>query len=163
MTLIENSLKWVSEIKEEFTLFTSKIILYVDTENRQPNDWLPIARNLRPMDEIVLLHTEKSYKFTVPQTMEMINLKCDIKEIEAFNGTPNALDFVLVAALAQRCATAKQSLHLIVSADKGFDSAVNYLATQYKVKRISERGGFCHYIREQGYNIVDGFVEPITR
>lgn len=97
---------------------------YIDTENRGSKVWVPHLGKLLCNDVVYVMYTQNSNHIPIQDTEKFIGSKCEFHYIETATGTPNALDFALVAKLAQQTMTARRSEHYIVSADKGYLSAI---------------------------------------
>lgn len=61
-----------------------------------------------------------------------------IEFCEAHNGEKNALDFCLVARLGEEVAHSLMRNYVVVSKDKGFDSAIEYLNNRHNINIMRE-------------------------
>lgn len=112
-----------------------KKYVYVDTENVDFHEWYSIVKYLKPSDKLVLPYTAHSKKLGI-ETMASVGFPmCSVDYVHVKNGTPNALDFVLVAKLAENVLKAPKSFHLIISKDNGYNPAVAYLRKDSNSKK----------------------------
>ena len=100
---------------------------YIDTENRNLSTWVNTLRRLKKTDTVYIIHTQNSAKLPVEASEMFISSPASFVYYEALSGHANSLDFALVAILSERIQTASKSEHYIISADKGYESAVDYL------------------------------------
>lgn len=111
---------------------------YIDTENVNPKVWVPHLANLCSTDTVIVLFTQNSHSIPVKYLPSIHSCQAKLEMIHSAEGTKQALDFTLVAALARRTVTAKKSCHYIVSADNGYNAAIQYLLTNScDVKQVS--------------------------
>lgn len=100
---------------------------YIDTENRNLNTWVNTLKRLKKTDIVYVIHTQNSAKLPVEASEMFIESPASFVYYEVLSGHANSLDFALVAILAERVQTATKSEHYIISADKGYESAIDYL------------------------------------
>lgn len=100
---------------------------YIDTENRSLNTWVTTLKRLKKTDTVYVVYTQNSAKLPVEASELFIGSEATFVYYEALAGHANALDFALVSILAERVQTATRSEHYIISADKGYESAIDYL------------------------------------
>lgn len=111
---------------------------YIDTENRNLNTWVATLRRLKKTDTVFIIYTQNSPKLPIETSELFLESEATFKYHEALAGHSNALDFVLVSVLAEKVQTAAKSEHYIISDDKGYISAVDYLRQKCPTIWISQ-------------------------
>lgn len=121
---------------------TSRMFI-IDTENLNKYDSI-YNRGLTPVDCVVFAYTENSRGVHLKEIQPIIDSGCEIQFEKMEAGRPNALDFQIVTYLAMKVLEFKDysdSVEFyIVSSDKGFESAINYLHRVHpttKIERIN--------------------------
>lgn len=104
-----------------------KRIFYVDTENRKEDFWCQHLDKLDSNDLIILFGTIHSKPIHLPYLIKVVNSKYKFEYINVITGTPNALDFILVSYLTEKCVINKKLKHVIISMDTGYDVVVDHL------------------------------------
>ncbi len=99
---------------------------YIDTENVGCKAWCRNIDILNGNDVVVLMHSLSSNLVDIKYVPLIRNAKCKIFVVEVKTGTKNAMDFVLVSELSKRAASAKKSIHVIISNDKGYTPVIDY-------------------------------------
>lgn len=113
----------------------TKKIIFVDTEN-VGQSWTSLITHLKEGDEIVLLSSSDSVKVSYSSLSQVQNCKGKITFEKTEAGTPNALDFQLVALLGIKATKTNESI--IISKDKGYDAAIKKLNEKgYLVQRMN--------------------------
>lgn len=111
------------------------MVFLIDTEN-VGRAWLKLLEICDSKDEFVLFYTSNTMPYTLDVFEQMMGSNCDM-ELVSCNVGRNALDFQLVSDLSVRASENPQMTYSIVSWDKGFGVAINYLrARGYDVHRI---------------------------
>lgn len=100
---------------------------YIDTENRNLNTWVATLKRLKKTDTVFIVYTQNSPKLPIEASELFVESEASFKYYEALAGHSNALDFALICILAEKVQTASKSEHYIISGDKGYKSAVDYL------------------------------------
>lgn len=121
----------------------SSRIFIIDTENLSKYGSI-YNRGLTPADCVVFAYTENSRPVHLREMQPIINSGCELQFEEMETGTPNALDFQIVTYLSMKVNEFKDYSDnvefYIVSLDKGFQAAINYLHKIFpdtKIKRIN--------------------------
>ena len=121
---------------------TSRMFI-IDTENLNKYDSI-YNRGLTPIDCVVFTYTDNSRSIHLREIQPLIDSGCEIQFEKMESGRPNALDFQIVTYLTMKIIEFKDysdSVEFyIVSSDKGFESAINYLHRVYpttKIERIN--------------------------
>lgn len=96
-----------------------RAIIMIDTENVSSNT-LDAATTLTEEDLLILPESTSSFKITLSQAKKLLDSKCEIKTIHAENGTPNAMDFVIVSELSYLMGFMQAETYAIISNDKGY-------------------------------------------
>lgn len=111
------------------------MVYFIDTENIYL-DWLSLLDARKGRDKFVLFYTPGSFAYPMNIVHKLALTKASIEYVPCESGK-NALDFQLIAELGKRTAKSPITEYAVVSRDKGYDSAVNYMNKQgYKVLRI---------------------------
>lgn len=115
-------------------------LFIVDTENIQQYKFLEECK-INDEDTIVLAYTEHSKQLNISYLDKMLESGAFL-ETKVFRcGTPNALDFQIVSyLLISMMETKLYNEYIIISNDKGFDVALDYITKQ--------TGAKCHRIGE---------------
>lgn len=95
-------------------------IFYIDYENVQAAG-LEGIKNLCETDRVLVFHNSTN-AIKINVVHEMLSSRYNINFIEIETGTPNALDFQLVAHMFHELN--KLARYFIVSKDTGFDAAI---------------------------------------
>lgn len=101
----------------------NKVVL-IDTENVH-TECLSHLSVLDENDLLILMQSENSFKIALEHIGIIRSWKCKIKVVKIKNGTPNAMDFCLVAELAYRFPLMPKSEFYIISNDHGYRPAVS--------------------------------------
>ena len=112
------------------------MVYLVDTENIG-RTWLKLLQDCSAEDEILLFYTHQSMPYSLDIIEQIKNAECPLEFIPCVAGH-NALDFQLVADLSLRVANKPLAKYAVVSCDKGFDVAIDYLKKKgYDIHRMS--------------------------
>lgn len=114
---------------------------FIDTENINGiwPDYVVDKYNQSPDSKFLIFVTEKTSLLSWKNIEKFRKMKSNALEFcEAHNGEKNALDFCLVARLGEEVVRSKKREFVIVSKDKGFDSAITYLAERHSANIIRE-------------------------
>lgn len=96
-------------------------IYYVDYENVHAG--VDGVDKLTPEDTVRVFYSPKADTMRIAFVEQALNASCKIELISVDNGTPNALDFQLVAWLFSELPKGEAE-HVIVSNDRGYDAAI---------------------------------------
>lgn len=102
--------------------------LYVDFENVQSGGLKSISQ-LRSEDIVNIIYSKNADRMGISEVREIMKTPAHIVFTEAHTGTPNALDFQLLAIMFLRYPDEGYE-QVIVSRDTGYDSAVMVAAAQ---------------------------------
>lgn len=123
------------EVKLPLEQYSSNtpVTYYVDYEN-VGSDGLAGIETLGKKDKIVLLFSDKSptIRIDIMQIISERNVRISFRKV--VTGTPNALDFQLVADLTHHLGPQRNSC--IISKDTGYDAVIPLL-NSYKVGKVS--------------------------
>ena len=100
--------------------------VYVDTENIPLNNYISVFESLSEYDTLILMYTNKTPKISYKNVKTFTKARCTVISEYVENGRANALDFVLVSVLGQYVYRAPKSTHIILSADKGYDTVIKF-------------------------------------
>lgn len=101
-------------------------IYIIDSENTFNIELLPL-KEVNEMDKLIVFMSENSKAIKPKVLCQLMRLKCEI-EIEFVEvGGANALDFQLVVYLTKSCLDNFTAKHFVLSNDKGFEKAINYI------------------------------------
>lgn len=126
---------------------------YIDTENVNADTWCNCLGELRRTDVVVVVYTIHSRQIPARFIECIQRSACKFKLIEVDSGTKNALDFVLVSYLTERCISAKKSEHVIISSDRGYDAAINHLRSRFfNVRRFDFMG--CSIVEQTSSTVI---------
>ena len=104
-------------------------IMLIDGENCYSNELIKRVRNRRDWEVIIVIGRDQTHN--IPD-----NANIDIERCEIVGH--NAADFRIIAELTHKIFTQKYEEAVIVSNDKGFDSAVEYIKKQgIRIRRLS--------------------------
>lgn len=95
-------------------------IVAIDTENMHHDNSIEFISILDENDLLILMQSEESFKMKIEDINIIRTWKCDIEVVKVKNGTENAMDFGLIAAIAYRFGTLMDSKFYIISNDNGF-------------------------------------------
>lgn len=115
-----------------------KQVIIVDTENVDSSAY----RNLtmfKKEDTIIILETSVSKPLRYNVICKLLNTKAKIEYqnvIDTPVGVKNALDFKIVTLATELLSTRKRIFVTIISEDKGYDSAINYLKNKRNIPWI---------------------------
>ena len=111
-------------------------LYFVDTENLNGvwPSYVVKKYNKEPDSKFLLFVTEKSalLSWEMFEIFRHFNQK-RVELCYAQNGEKNALDFCLVARLGEEVAKNKKHNFVVVSKDKGFNSAMDYLNMRHRI------------------------------
>lgn len=111
-------------------------VFYVDFENIQSMGLLGVEK-LSEEDEVNVLYSTHADSMKIAVVNKLLKAAAQINIIEVETGTPNALDFQLVASLFMHIDQSVE--YYIVSKDTGFDMAIHIGEKEgYHIKRVSE-------------------------
>ena len=101
-------------------------VYIIDSENTFNIALLPI-KEINEMDKVVIFMSQNSKTVKPKVLQEIINLKCEVEVEFVEVGGANALDFQLVVYLTKSCLENCTAKHFVLSNDKGFNKAINYI------------------------------------
>lgn len=97
----------------------------VDTENVQFH-WLDLLDKCSSKDKIIIYCTKKTGAVKYSIVQKLVSFKGKIEFSECNCGSPNALDFQLVAELGFMAGKKPKEDYIIVSNDRGFDVVIQH-------------------------------------
>lgn len=106
-------------------------LFVVDFENDSRLDFIK-NYNLDYNDKVVIFYSRNKENIHIKYVEDLFYIGCDIEFIKAEVGYPNALDFQLITYVSYIASTIDITTRLsiyIISKDKGFGLASNYLKT----------------------------------
>lgn len=86
-------------------------------------------------DKVIVFESNKTAKMTFRDAFKLSNYINKIETVHVNNGTPNAMDFIIVTLLGQLITLDKSAIYIIVSNDKGYDVAINYWKSKGAIVR----------------------------
>lgn len=107
------------------------MFFYIDTENVSIECWIHHLGKLSAKDRLYVFYSENSAKIPIQFMKKIQSCLTEIQLIHVDVGTPNALDFALVAHLARHTTTAPKTEHIIVARDTGYDAACRALSVAF--------------------------------
>ena len=94
---------------------------YIDYENVLSSG-LEGVDKLSSTDEVLVFYSPKADTMRFAQVLQLLSAKAKLEFLLADTGTPNALDFQLVALLFSRLP--QGGSHVVISKDRGYDAAI---------------------------------------
>lgn len=138
-------------------------VFIVDMENTNNFKFLT-KYEITKKDEIILFLSDKSKSINPKDLQYILDNNLKIKSEYVSVGTKNAMDFQIVAYISLNIKSNKQ--YYIVSDDKGFTVAINYISekTNKKIELISqdiEQSIPCETPNDTKNEIIDSILESI--
>ena len=116
------------------------VYLFVDTEN-VGKDFIHLLARTNSNWNCLLAYTTESLKLDISDIPLLSKLKCNVEAVRCLNGDPSALDFSLCGLVGISVAKRPKSLHIILTNDNGYNSALYvFNHAGYKVVKIGETG-----------------------
>ena len=116
-------------------------LYFIDTENLN-GIWADYIIEKYKQDnnsKFLIFVTEKTSSLSWRYLEAFRTIKASALEFcETHNGEKNALDFCLVERLGEEISRSKSRHFVIVSKDKGFDAAINYVNQRHNLKVVRE-------------------------
>lgn len=135
-------------------------IYLIDTENIG-RKLLQELDNLRDIDEAVIFESEKSFRLSFKEMLEIDDNKISV--VETHNSAKNAMDFMVVTTLGHLVTVDKDKIYIIVSNDTGFDEVVNFWKFQgLYVRRHTEIGMYDKSLETQMHRTKELRLKELT-
>lgn len=140
--------------------YISRVYL-IDTENIG-RKILQDLDNLRDIDEAIIFESEKSFRLSFK---EMLEIDIDkISVVETHNSAKNAMDFMIVTTLGHLVTIDKDKIYIIVSNDTGFDEVINFWKFQgLYVRRHTEVGMYDKSLETQMHRTKELRLKELTK